>query len=323
MIRYVLAGIAFAVLGLGTGAAAQAETAVVLNSRDAQVSLLDMQAGRETGKLDVGKEPHHLYPTPDGKSLIVANALSSELTFLDPATGAFQRKVTGIDDPYQIGFAFDNKRFVVNSLRLDRVDVYDYDGTNFKLVKRFPLKSMPSHMAFLPDSSVVYITLQGSNQVAAIDLRKLEVLWQVPVGEAPAGIFMTPDSKFLLVGIMGADYVEVIDIAKRQTVKRIKTGMGCHNFRGLGDKRHVFVGNRVSNTINLIDMQTLENVATIPVPGGPDDMEITADGKQLWTTSRFIKQVTVVDLATREIVRKIPVGRSPHGIFFVHRAPLL
>ncbi|WP_028312503.1 cytochrome D1 domain-containing protein [Derxia gummosa] len=322
MIRRLLAGAAFAALGL-SGTSALAQTAVVLNSRDAQVSLLDMKEGRETGRLDVGKEPHHLYPTPDGKSLIVANALGNDLTFLDPKTGAFQRKVAGIDDPYQIGFAYDNKRFVVNSLRLDRVDVYDYDGASFKLVKRFPLKSMPSHMAFTHDSGVVYITLQGSNQVAALDLRKMEVMWQVPVGEAPAGIFLTPDQKYLLVGIMGADYVEVIDVATRQTVKRIKTGMGCHNFRALGDKRHVFVGNRVANTINMIDMQTLENVATIPVPGGPDDMEITADGKQLWTTSRFIKQVTVVDLATRQVVRKIPVGRSPHGIFFVDRAPLL
>jgi YVTN family beta-propeller protein len=33
--------------------------------------------------------------------------------------------------------------------------------------------------------------------------------------------------------------------------------------------------------------------------------------------------VAVVDMAERKVVRTIPVGRSPHGIFFQNRAPLL
>jgi YVTN family beta-propeller protein len=52
-------------------------------------------------------------------------------------------------------------------------------------------------------------------------------------------------------------------------------------------------------------------------------MEVTADGRQLWVTSRFIKQVSVIDLEQRKLVRAIPVGRSPHGIYFHNRAPVL
>ena len=61
---------------------------MVLNSRDASVSLIDQKTFTEVGRIDVGKEPHHLYPKPDGKSLIVANAMSNDLHFLDPVTGA-------------------------------------------------------------------------------------------------------------------------------------------------------------------------------------------------------------------------------------------
>jgi YVTN family beta-propeller protein len=302
-------------------AVAHANVVVVLNSRDASVSLLDQTTYKEIGVIPVGKEPHHLMATPDSKSLIVASAAGNELVLLDPQTGQIQSRVKNILDPYQIGFSPDQKWFVSNALRLNHVDIYSYNGKDLKLAKRLPLAKLPSHMAFTSDSSTVFITQQGSDQISAIDLATQKIKWTMPVGKLPAGITMTPDDKYLLVGIMGSDYVEVIDWRTQKTVKKIKAGEGAHNFRALGDKRHVFVSNRVSNTINIIDQQTLENVGTIDVPGGPDCMELTDDGKTLWATLRWIKKVAVIDVATKKVIKMVPVGRSPHGVYFNNHAP--
>jgi YVTN family beta-propeller protein len=299
---------------------AHANVVVVLNSRDATISLLDQATYQETGLIQVGKEPHHLMATPDNKSLIVASAVSNELIFLDPKTGQIQRRIKDIEDPYQIGFSPDQKWFVTNALRLDRVDIYRYDGKDPKLVKRVPLAKLPSHMAFSADSKTVFITQQGSDQISAIDLPTQTVKWTMPVGKLPAGITVTPDDKYLMVGIMGSDYVEVIDWRTQKTVKKIKAGEGAHNFLPMGDKRHAFVSNRVSNTINIIDQQTLTNVGTINVPGGPDCMELTDDGKTLWATLRWIKKVAVIDVASKKVIKLIPVGRSPHGVYFYNNA---
>jgi YVTN family beta-propeller protein len=301
--------------------AAHANVVVVLNSRDATVQLLDQASGADQGTFAVGKEPHHLMATPDNKSLIVASSAGNELIFLDPVTGKIQRKLTDVLDPYQIGFSPNQKWFVSASLRLDRVDIYKYDGANLALARRIPLPRLPSHIAFNADSSLAFVTQQGSDQVSAIDLATQTIKWTIPVGKLPAGIVMTPDNKYLMVGIMGSDYVEVIDWRTQKTVKRIKAGEGTHNFRALGDKRHLFVSNRVSNSINIIDTVTLENVGTINVPGGPDCMELTNDGKTLWATLRWIKKVAVIDVATRKVIKMIPVGRSPHGVFFANAAP--
>lgn len=304
--------------------AAHANVVVVLNSRDATVQLLDQTTGADNGTFAVGKEPHHLMATPDNKSVIVASSVGNELIFLDPATGKVQRRLGDVLDPYQIGFSPDQKWFVSASLRLDRVDIYKYDGGgNLTLSKRLPLARMPSHIAFDASSTTAFVTQQGSDQVSAIDLKTQTVRWTLPVGKLPAGITMTPDDKYLLVGIMGSDYVEVIDWRAQKTVKRIKTGDGAHNFRALGDRRHVFVSNRVQNSINIIDQTTLQNVGMIPVPGGPDCMELTNDGKTLWVTLRWIKKVAVIDVASRKVIRMIPVGRSPHGVFFANAAPRL
>ena len=302
---------------------ALANVVVVLNSRDATVSLLDQATQKELSTFPVGKEPHHLMATPDNKSLIVANSVGDELVFLDPVSGQIQRRIPNIADPYQIGFSPDQKWFVSNSLRLNRVDFYNFNGKDFQLTNRVPLPKTPSHMAFDTASTTVFIARQGSDQVSAIDLATQKIKWTIPVGKLPAGIAMTPYGKHLLVGIMGKDYVQVIDWRTQKTDKQIKTGAGAHNFRAMGDKRHIFVSNRVSNTINIIDQVTLENIATIPVPGGPDCMELTADGKTLWATLRWIKTVAVIDVANRKVVKLIPVDRSPHGVYFHNRAGIL
>jgi len=176
-------------------------------------------------------------------------------------------------------------------------------------------------MIFSADSAFVFVTLQESDEVAAIRLADQSLQWKIKVGRQPAGIWMTPDDKHLLVGVMGEDFVEVIDWRAQKSVRRIVTGKGAHNFRPLGDGRHVFVGNRVAGTVSLIDQATLQKTADITVPLGPDCMEVSADRKWLWVTQRWGKSVAVVDIEAKKVAQTIPVGRSPHGIFFVNSAP--
>ncbi|MBS0344971.1 MAG: beta-propeller fold lactonase family protein [Proteobacteria bacterium] len=300
-------------------ASACAETAIVLNSGDENVSLIDTSSYKETGRIPACKEPHHLMATPDDSAVIVACAISNELVFFDPRTGQEQKRVKNISDPYQLGFSPDKKWFVANSLRLDRVDLYK--AADFSLVARVPAAKTPSHMAFDKASQYVFVTLQESDEILAIDLKTQQPVWKMSVGPTPAGIYMTPDDKYLLVAIMGADYVEVIDWRARKSVKKITTDKAAHNFLARGDGRHVFVSNRsMKGSISLVDTQTLSEVEQYDVPGGPDDMELRADGKELWATARFARKVQVLDLQQKTVSRSIPVGRSPHGVFFLKHA---
>jgi YVTN family beta-propeller protein len=304
---------------------ARADNVIVLNSAEATLSLIDETTHQVIGKIPAGKEPHHLMATPDNKSLIVANSVSNNLMFVDPKSGKVQSRLEGIEDPYQLGFSPDAKWFVTTGLRLDRLDIYRYDSrTNgITLVKRLPLAAMPSHMAFSNDSKTVFVSLQVSGEVAAVDLPTQTVLWKLAVGKTPAGLWMTPADRYLLVGMTGEDDVAVVDWRHPSVVKRIHTGAGAHNFRSLGDGRHVAVSNRVASTISIIDEAALTNVGDITgLMAGPDDMELSADGRYLWVTFRFANHVGIVDLTTRKLVETIGVGRSPHGIYFYDRAPV-
>ena len=294
--------------------------AIALNSADGTISLIDTTTYKVTGKVPVCKEPHHLMPTPDDKSVIVACAASNQLVFFDPLTGKEQKRVRNISDPYQLGHSPDGKLFVATSLRLDRVDIYD--PADFRLKARLHAPRTPSHMAFDAAGDYVFITLQDSNEVMAINLKTLKKEWVMPVGPTPAGIVMTPDNRYLLVGIMGEGYVEVIDWRTQKTVKKVPTDTAAHNLHPRGDGRYYFVSNRSvsGGSISLLDTPTLTVVETYDVPGGPDDMEVRADGNELWATARFARRVQVIDLKTKTLKVSIPVGNSPHGVFFTNHA---
>ena len=313
LVRSILIGI---VCWMGL---AQAEVAVVLNSGEGTVSLVDKTTYKEIKKVFVGREPHHLMSLPDNSALMVANSVSNDLVFLDPVTGEMKSRLANISDPYQLAFSADKKWFATTSLRLDRVDIYQADG--YKLNLRLSLPKTPSHLVFDPSGHFLFVTLQGSDQLAAIDLLARKVAWIIPVGKTPAGVVITPDGRSLLVGVMGEDYVAVVDWQNQKVVQKIQTGKGAHNLFSMGDGKHYFVSNRVANSVSVLNVNTMKVENTFAVPGGPDCMELSADGKELWVTSRWLRQVSVIDMQTFKLMHVIPVGRSPHGIFFASHAP--
>jgi YVTN family beta-propeller protein len=295
----------------------------VLNSLDGNVSVIDPVSWTEQKRIPTGKEPHHLYLTPDEKSVIVANALSDSLTFIDPRTAQIQRVITGISDPYHLRFSPDMKWFVTAANRLNHIDIYRWDGQNPTLVKRIPTGKTPSHLWIDSKSTTVWSSIQDDDELISIDLATQTVKSRTPTGSLPADVFGTPDDKTLLVGMTGGTGVEVYDISGPQPrlIKMLPTGKGAHAFRALGDKRHVLVSNRVANTISQIDHTTLQVVAQFPGPSGPDCMEVSADGKFIMVASRWARKLSVIDIATRKVVRQVPVGKSPHGVWTLDHAP--
>lgn len=282
--------------------------AFVINSGGASISVIDMATQQEVRRIPALREPHHWALTPDGKSLLIGDTVGNELLFLDPATGAVQRRMPCVD-PYQLWFSPDGRFLVVNGLARNQIDVYD--GASLKLLKRFSIASMPSHLAYAPDSSTVYVSLQGTDRLVAIDLKTLTILWNQPVGKTPAGVLWLNGK--VLVADMGNDYVAQVDPADGRVVNHIVTGKGAHNLFLSPDGKTLWVNNRAGGTTESLDAATLKPIRTYKIPGGPDDMAFAPDGR-IWITRRWAEKVAVLDPATGDY-QTIEVGRSPHGIF--------
>jgi len=288
--------------------AAAAGLAFVINSGAASVSLVDMSSQQEVRRIPVLREPHHIALSPDGKSLLVGDTVGNEMLFLDPATGAVQKRVP-VADPYQLAFSPNGRFLVLNGLARNQVDVYD--AVSMQLLKRIPAATMPSHLDYAPDSSRVFVSLQGTDSLMAIDLNRLAVLWTAKIGKTPAGV-LWHDGK-VLAADMGTDYVAVVDPADGRVTGRIHTGKGAHNLFISPDRKTIWVNNRVGGTTTALDAATLAPIRSYAIPGGPDDIAFAPDGR-LWITRRFAEKVAVLDPTTGEF-QTIEVGRSPHGLF--------
>jgi DNA-binding beta-propeller fold protein YncE len=288
--------------------AAASGLAFVINSGGASISLVDMSSQKELRRIPVLREPHHVALSPDGRSLLVGDTVGNEMLFLDPATAALQKRLP-MADPYQLGFSPNGKFLVVNGLARNQVDVYD--AASMQLLKRFPIASMPSHLDYAPDSARVFVSLQGTDSMVAIDLTRLVILWTAKIGKTPAGV-LWHDGR-VLVADMGTDYVAVVDPADGRVTGRIHTGKGAHNLFLSPDRKIIWVNNRVGGTTTSLDAATLAPIRSYPIPGGPDDIAFAPDGR-LWITRRFAEKVAVLDPTTGDY-QTIEVGRSPHGLF--------
>lgn len=289
-------------------AAWAAKLAFVINSSDASVSLLDIDRMVELRRVPVLREPHHMALTPDGKYLLIGDTTGNELIFLDPESGEVRRRMP-MSDPYQLTFSPDGKWLTVAGLARNQVDIYD--AITLKLAHRIPAPSMPSHINYAPDSSVVYVSLQGTDSLAAIEVATGNILWKSKVGPTPAGV-LWHDGK-LLVGIMGADYVAVIDPTDGRVERRVQTGRGAHVLFVPPDQKVIYVTNRVDGSVTVLDQQTLNPIRSFKVPGGPDDMVFGPDGR-IWASQRWAHTIAVID-PTNGQSQTIRVGRSPHGIW--------
>jgi DNA-binding beta-propeller fold protein YncE len=282
--------------------------AIVINSGQASISLVDMDRQVEIKRLPALREPHHVALSPDRRSLLVGDTAANEMLFLNPVTGEIQRRMT-IADPYQLGFSPDGKRLVVTGLARDQIDVYD--AATMTLEHRFPVSAMPSHIAFSPDSGMAFVSLQTTGRVVALDLRRMSVAWTSAVGPTPAGMLWLNGR--VLSAIMGSDDIVVMNPADGHVERRVVTGKGAHQLFLSPDGKTLWVNNRVAGTTMALDAKTLAVERTYKVPGGPDDIDFAPDGK-LWITQRWAKRVAVLDPASGAI-DEIDVGRSPHGIF--------
>jgi YVTN family beta-propeller protein len=288
--------------------------AFIVNSASASVSVIDMTTLKEVRRIPTLREPHHLMPSPDGRSLLVGDTAGNQMMFLDPATGAVQQRLP-ITDPYQLAFSPDGKYLTVNGLLRNQVDVYD--AATMQLVKRFAVHKTPSHLDYSPDSSTVFVSLQDSDKLAAFDLRTMTEKWTVPVGKTPAGVLWLNGR--VLVADMGTDYIAVVDPETGKVVEHVETGKGAHQLFLSPDRKILWVNNRAGGTTVSLDSTTLKPIRTYKISGGPDDLAFAPNGK-IWITRRWAETVAVLDPATGTY-ETIDVGRSPHGLFLNPKAP--
>ena len=292
------------------------ERVYVPNSGSDTVDVIDPKTFKIIDHFSVGREPQHVTPSYDLKTLSVLSDLGDSLTRIDPATG---RKLDTIPvmDPYNMYYTPDGRYAIVVAERLRRLDFRDAQTMKVVDSVRVPCRGV-DHMDFSADGRYLIASCEFSGELVKVDVatHKLLGVLKVPGHAMPQDVRLTPDGSLFFSADMAADGVHEIDGETFKIVGFIPTGKGAHGLYFSRDSKVMYVSNRGEGTISLVDVKTRKVATKWKIPGGgsPDMGGVSADGKVLWLSGRYDADVYALDTADGHLLARIRVGKGPHGL---------
>ncbi|MET7651584.1 MULTISPECIES: YncE family protein [unclassified Streptomyces] len=289
----------------------------VPNTESDTVSVIDPKTYRVIETIHVGRQPQHVVPSWDLKTLWVNNNRGHTLTPIDPRTGKAGKEVA-VHDPYNLYFT-PNGKYAVVMASLDRELVFR-DPHTMERIKTEPVTCYGvNHADFSLDGRYFIVSCEFSGELLKVDTERMKVVGQQKLpfkGAMPQDVKVSPDGKRFYVADMMADGMWVVDGDSFGKPEFLYTGKGCHGLYVGRDSREMYVSNRGEGTISVFDFH--ENALTrkwrLPHGGSPDMGGVSADGKVLWLSGRYNSEVYAIDTRTGEQLARIKVGRGPHGL---------
>jgi len=320
----------------------------VPNSGSNTVDVIDPHTFHVINHFKVGRQPQHVTPSYDLKTLWVLNDLGDSLTKIDPMTGN-KGDTVPVKDPYNMYYTPDGKYAIVVAERVHRLDFRD--ANTMALVDSLPVPCRGvDHIDFTADGRYLIGSCEFSGTLIKLDVAKRAVVGTLalahsepgaaaeptdmkhgkgavgthraydlrhsPSGSMPQDVKTSPDGKVFYVADMLANGVYLIDPEKFTTVGFIPTGRGAHGLYPSRDSKVLYVSNRDEGSVSLISFAERKVINKWIIPGGgsPDMGGVSADGKVLWLSGRYNSEVYAFDTADGHLLARIPVGKGPHGL---------
>jgi len=137
--------------------------------------------------IPVGKGPEGFDVTPDGKEIWAAHSRDGGVSIID----LFTKSVTHTFSVQtkrsnRLRFTPDGRLVLISDL--DAGDLLILEHATRKELKRMPLGKQPAGILITPDSARAYVAVTGDNNVAVIDLKRLELVDRLQTGTGPDGM---------------------------------------------------------------------------------------------------------------------------------------
>jgi len=309
---------------------ASAATLVVLNKSEHTASLIDPDTGKTLAKLPVGRGPHEVIVSPDGRTAYVSNfgpygicppgdtmckTPGNTITVLDLA----ERKVKATYDygsnkgQHGSVISRDGKYVWVTSETPQ--SLLEIDTATGKIVNQWMTKQERSHLVVVtPDEKKFYVTNTISGSVSAIE-RATGAVKVIPIGKGAEAITISPDGREVWVGMPVDNKIAVISTAKDEVVETLDSGgKQPQRIRFTPDGNEVWVSHVAADTLTVIDAKSRKVVANVSVGKRPQGIVFSPDGHRGYFALSGSNQVAVIDVPGRKLVENFETGLDPDGI---------
>ncbi len=242
-------------------------TLVVANKSGDTVSFIDLDTGREAARVEVGRAPHELAVSPDGRTVLVGeygpeSDHGRTVAILDLASATVVGRIdVGPDSrPHSIAFLPDGSRAVVTLQNLDTLAVLDLQSRT--VARTIPTGGRESHMVRLsPDARRAYVTSRlGEGTLSIIDLEGDSPTRVLETGAGAEGLAVTPDGREVWVLDREAGTITIVDASRGVVVERVPSRMQSNRIAISGAGEAIVTngtsGEGVVQYVNLWDVET-------------------------------------------------------------------
>ncbi|HEY5059915.1 MAG TPA: hypothetical protein VII52_00205 [Gemmatimonadaceae bacterium] len=172
---------------------------VTANIADGTITLLHPPAADGGTIIRVAAQPEGITITPDGTMAWVGSNRDSVVLLVDTQRGQAVDTLRGFGLPYRLAITPDGRRAIVTDPAKAQVRVFDVDTRRQRFVVQVAADSLvataevkgspsPEGVVVSSDGRWAFVTLQGRNRVATIDLERGVIVGLAPTGTWSDGI---------------------------------------------------------------------------------------------------------------------------------------
>jgi DNA-binding beta-propeller fold protein YncE len=292
-------------------------TAATAGRRD-RIVWVSLEGGGELAKVDVdegvlrrvdtrGGGPHNVTVAPDG-TVVAALWASDRIVLFRDGERTFV-ELGGA--PHDVKIA--RNMVVVANQATDRVQLVKLDGT---FVRRILLKAAPHDLAVDPNERHAWVTLEGSDDLAVVDLldRRKPVRY-VDTDGSPHDILFAPDGTLWVTDWNGA--LHVFTGRRGRLVESIPLGDEAHHLDFTPDGLFGWITDHGAGAVFVLRVRTVNVVDRIDFPGEPHHVTVLRNGRRAIVADHANGRLVVYGVDTRRQLRTIEVGSEPHGVWAV------
>ncbi len=327
----VLAAFATALAGLAQAAdrlPGEYGTVWVTNRTLNEVAAFDAGTGEVVGRVPVGRAPIGVVgPLGTGK-LYTSDEDSDQVSVISSATRTRITTIPVGPRPHHIMASMRGDRVYVAEFGRHTVGVID-TATDRKIAtfEASPDPRARTHAVWpSPDGRTLYVTNEVTNDIAAIDTRSGQLLWNLPVGQRPSEILVTLDGRTAYVTVRNEHKVKEVDLTvPRLTGREVNVGRQPDTMQLTPDQRTLVVALRADTPaqVSFVSVKTREmQVRRVAVPGTTTGHQwLSRNGRYTFVATEgegTAAGVAVIDNWTLRTVDHYPYpgGGRPHGVFY-------
>jgi DNA-binding beta-propeller fold protein YncE len=281
-------------------------------ARRAAVAWVAAEDGRSVSRIDLERRtaaltvavpgrPHNLTALPGGGA--VATLPGEGRIVLVDARGRPTPVPLG-GSPHDVKVARDT--LVIANTAAARLDLV---GTKGERRGRIALRGRPHDLAVTADGRRAWVSLEGSDQIAVVDLRARAVSRYLSTGRRPHDLLLGRDGRAWVTDWDGS--LEVYAPSGRR-LGEVALGEEAHHLAFTPDGAQVWLSDSPGRLVFVVDTRSLRLVTRLPLEGAPHHLAVV--GRWAAVADNTNGTVVLFDAASRRPVGRVRVGDGPHGL---------